>query len=260
MYGHRGIWHEGWKAVTNHEPGTSFDDEKWELYHLDADFAETRDLATERPAKLRELVERWWGEAGKYDVMPLDDRREILFRPLPNPHAIRAMRRFVFRPPLTRVPAECAPMFQDTSHRFDVRLECGGNGVLLAFGSAFGGFAFFIQNGRPVYVYNACGTLTYVEAAAVVPAGAATVSFAFAKDAPLAGSARIEIDGTIVAAGRIEGTLVRTSLAPFTIGRGTLPPVCERIDGSAPFNGTIREVACEVDDDGEHPVASLDID
>ena len=67
------IYHEGWKAVAYHEPGTDFEKDAWELYNLEEDFSECRNLAEDHPEKLREMVERWWREAGKYDVLPLDD-------------------------------------------------------------------------------------------------------------------------------------------------------------------------------------------
>src|SRR5262249_59271011 len=75
MLGHRGIWHDGWKAVTHHEGGQSFDDDQWELYHLADDFSEYRDLAREQPAKLEEMLKLWWAEAETHGVLPLDDRR-----------------------------------------------------------------------------------------------------------------------------------------------------------------------------------------
>ena len=53
MLGHRGLYHAGWKAVTRHDEGTDFESDRWELYHLDTDFSETKDLAAEHPAKLR---------------------------------------------------------------------------------------------------------------------------------------------------------------------------------------------------------------
>ena len=74
MYGHRAIYHDGWKAVTWHATGTDFDDDQWELYDIGSDFSESNDLASSRPEKLAELIERWWTEAGRYDVLPLDDR------------------------------------------------------------------------------------------------------------------------------------------------------------------------------------------
>ena len=51
MFGHRGIWSDGWKAVTYHAPGTSLDDDQWELYHLDQDYSECHDLADSEPAR-----------------------------------------------------------------------------------------------------------------------------------------------------------------------------------------------------------------
>ena len=77
MLGTRGIWQEGWKAVAVHGPTSGighFDDDQWELFHVDEDRAEADDLAAEHPDKLKQLIEVWFEEAGKYDVLPLDDR------------------------------------------------------------------------------------------------------------------------------------------------------------------------------------------
>ena len=46
-----------------------------------SDFSECRNLAEKNPEKLRELIERWWAEAGRNGVLPLDDRRAELWRP-----------------------------------------------------------------------------------------------------------------------------------------------------------------------------------
>ena len=48
MLGSRGIWHDGWKAVTTHPTISGwghFDDDTWELYHTDVDRSELHDLA-----------------------------------------------------------------------------------------------------------------------------------------------------------------------------------------------------------------------
>ena len=77
MLGTRGIWHDGWKAVAVHGPigGIgNFDKDAWELFHTDEDRSEAHDLAEQHPEKLKELVNLWFAEAGKYDVLPLDDR------------------------------------------------------------------------------------------------------------------------------------------------------------------------------------------
>src|SRR6202047_2813256 len=74
MFGHRGLWHGGWKAVAYHPPGTPFENDKWELFHLDKDFSEVEDLAAREPERLAELIKIWWREAEKHNVLPLDDR------------------------------------------------------------------------------------------------------------------------------------------------------------------------------------------
>src|SRR5262249_27259440 len=76
IHGNRGIWHPGWKAVTTPGlgGGTPFAADRWELYNLDEDFSEHDDLASAHPDKLTELVSLWWAEAGRYGVLPLEDR------------------------------------------------------------------------------------------------------------------------------------------------------------------------------------------
>ena len=94
MLGHRGIWHRGWKAVTHHESGTPFDDDKWELYHLDEDFSECNDLAAAEPKRLKEMVDLWWAEAERNGVLPLDDRgAAMLFRAAMRPGLPTSRRR-----------------------------------------------------------------------------------------------------------------------------------------------------------------------
>lgn len=73
LWGSRGIWHKGWKAVGMHVPGTDFDRDRWELYKVDNDFSESTDLAAQNPAKLEELKKLWWSEAAKNGALPLLD-------------------------------------------------------------------------------------------------------------------------------------------------------------------------------------------
>lgn len=75
LWGSRGIYHKGWKAVAFHTPGTSFDADRWELYHVAEDFTESTDLAGRHAAKLKELQDLWWDEANKYGALPLLEAR-----------------------------------------------------------------------------------------------------------------------------------------------------------------------------------------
>jgi arylsulfatase A-like enzyme len=71
LWGSRGIWHSGWEAIGIHKPGTSFDRDRWELYHAETDFSQSVNLASQYPAKLEELKKLWWSEASKNGALPL---------------------------------------------------------------------------------------------------------------------------------------------------------------------------------------------
>src|SRR2546423_77816 len=82
MMGHRAIYHDGWKAVcpwpgpSFAQAGRGFGEELtatdlarleatgWDLYHVAVDFSESHNVAAAHPDKLREMVARWWTEAG----------------------------------------------------------------------------------------------------------------------------------------------------------------------------------------------------
>ena len=77
MLGTRGIWENGWKAAAIHAPISGaghFDEDKWQLYHVDEDRSESKDLAAEHPEKLQALIDAWFVEADRNFVLPLDDR------------------------------------------------------------------------------------------------------------------------------------------------------------------------------------------
>src|SRR5262249_12126 len=91
MFGHRGLWHRGWKAVSFHPSGTPFENDKWDLFHLDRDFSEVDDLATKEPQRLDDMIKLWWGEAEKHNVLPLDDRFGPRFPRTPRVSTARAI-------------------------------------------------------------------------------------------------------------------------------------------------------------------------
>lgn len=260
MYGHRSIWHDGWKAVTAHTPDTPFDLDNWELYHLDEDFSETHDLAKTHPDKLRELVERWWAEAGKYDVLPLDDRRDILFKPRPKPDSPRARSRFVYYPEISPVPAEAAPLTQDVSHRIAVEIAEAGEGVLVAFGSSAGGYVLYVKDRRLVYAYNYCGEITRLVSTSEIPPDCRSLAFVFRKTGMLAGEGELFMDGVSAGKATFAPTLIRISLAPMFIGRSGLPPVVDDYAGEFAFSGRLERLVFELGDDREIVPPNGDVD
>ena len=108
MFGHRGLWKDGWKAVAYHPTGTAYEADVWELYHLEQDFSETEDLALSEPERLEALKAEWWAQAERCKVLPLDDR----FGPriVENASRFHGQRRnFVFHAGMGHLPTDVAP-------------------------------------------------------------------------------------------------------------------------------------------------------
>jgi len=253
MLGDRGVWCDGWKAVARHTKGTDFEQDRWELYHIDEDFSENVDLATQHPDKLRELVEMWWSEAGRYDVLPLDDRdRERTAASL----RATSRQRYVYRAGMARIDRLSAPNIANRSYRIlaDIDVADGRTeGVLFAAGGRFGGYALFMQAGRLVHEYN-CGDnrRMVAESPGLIPPGRHRVGFSFRKTAPLAGNGTLLVDGETVA------TVVMQGMWPLLpnatgahCGRDDGSPVSERYACPFSFTGRIGEVVVELDDDQE---------
>jgi len=168
MNGCRAIYDNGWKAVTFHaappghpadgvgDPNLPFMDDRWELYDLTADFSETHDLAATYPDKLQEMIALWFSEAGKYGVLPLHARQLKGLRPKPYPE------RDIFRywQDTTRIDNEAALNVRMRPFSVLARVtipQGGGEGVLIAQGGRFGGWSFFVQDGRLHFEHNYLG-------------------------------------------------------------------------------------------------------
>jgi arylsulfatase len=181
MFGHRGVWHDGWKAVAYHWPGTSFDDDPWELYHLDADFNENHDLAVSEPERLAALQELWWEEAAANQVLPLDDRFGERFAENAARHA-GTRTNFTFWSGMGHVPSDVAPDLRSRSYEIIAHVNPSGStgdadGVLLAHGDATSGYSLFVRNGHLVHDLNIGGTHQIVTSESPVPSTATTLGF-----------------------------------------------------------------------------------
>jgi len=163
MLGSRGLWENGWRAAALHAPLTGkghFDEDRWELYHVDKDRAESKDLAKKYPEKLKALIKAWFVEAKKNLVLPLDDRTalEVLNTERPSEEPLRE--RYVYFPGTAPVPEGVAVNCRGRSYKIlaDVEItdpDCSG--VIFAHGSRFGGHALFIKDKKLYYVYNFLG-------------------------------------------------------------------------------------------------------
>jgi arylsulfatase len=252
LLGDRGLWYRGWKAVAKHERGQPFEADRWELYHLDADFSESRDLAAEQPERLRELIERWWAEAGRYGALPLDDRE---YERVAASVAARARQRSVFYPGMARIDRFSAPDITDRSYTITAEVtipESGAEGVLLASGARFGGYVLYVRGGHLVYEYAFSERERFVvRSDGPLPTGDLRLGYAFRRTGPKQGT------GTLLVNGQPAGTLAIPKTWPVVAVTAGL--LCGRDGGSAvsvaytlpfAFTGTLRRVIVELDGDG----------
>lgn len=264
MYGHRALWKDGWKAVAYHQRGTSYADDRWELYRVEDDRSECHDLADAEPAKLRELIDAWWSEAARYDVLPLDDRNVFSDRSAGSlrPGSPRNRRRYVYFGDMGHIPTETGPLTMNRSYTITARVHrrADDEGVLLANGNVDSGYVLYIKDRRLVHDYNYHGRHTVVTSDREVPTGECELRFDFVM-APgpgpeghigAGGSGQLVIDG--VPAGRRE--IARTlpfliSFEGLDVGRDRLSPVSDAYAGEFPFTGTIHNVTIDLHDDGE---------
>jgi arylsulfatase len=217
MLGCRAIYHDGWKAVTfkpsgrmyddGIDPDAPFDDDVWELYDKRNDFAESVDLAAQEPERLAELVDLWWAEARRNDVLPLDNRPLAAFAEArPTPADGRG--RFVYRPGGAPVPERVAVNVRHRPHSITASVvvpdEGPVEGVLLALGSVLGGFSLYLLDGVLVYAHNLVGTqLHRVSATRPVGPGAHRLRMEYTPNADFSGVVRLLVDDEVVGDGTV---------------------------------------------------------
>ena len=163
MLGTRGIWEDGWKASALHAPLTAkghFDKDEWQLYHVEVDRSESKDLAKENPEKLKDMIKAWFEEAEKNNVLPLDDRTALELISVERPTGEPPRDRYIYYPNTAPVPEGVAVNVRNRSYKIlaDVEItDANCSGVIFAHGSRFGGHTLFIKDRKLHYVYNFLG-------------------------------------------------------------------------------------------------------
>ena len=236
MLGSRALYHDGWKAVVFHalpgprasydgsDPDVPFDEEPWELYDLRADPSETTDLAASHPERLREMIELWWREAERHQVLPLNHE--------PGRHGDTRHRRvrYEYRPGIGAIPAAMAPNLRNRSHRIIAEVRVGDAGIdgwLCGDGGATGGYGAYVRDGRLHYTHNFLGLHAFTTVAEVpVPRGEHRLRVEFTATGRFRGDVALYYDDLPVGAGHVPATVpVFYGLSGFTVGyvRGTSP-------------------------------------
>jgi arylsulfatase len=259
MLGSRAIWADGWKAVTWHKKDTSWDEDKWELYHTDEDFTEVNDLASKQPDKLKELIGLWEGEAKKYNVLPLDDRRYERTADPSRPVAALQKDKYVFYPGTSILHPLAAPQLLGNAHTITAFVEipeAGAEGVLACSGGEFGGWSLFLKDGKLHYVHNYLKLEEFeVSSAMPLPPGKHTLAVQFIptgkslKPDIFTGDITLFVDGE--AADELKNIKVAGQYSAVTgygllIGRNTGTPVSHEYNPPFAFTGKLDKVTIEM--------------
>ncbi|WP_421108413.1 arylsulfatase [Streptomyces sp. NEAU-S77] len=264
MFGHRAIWHDGWKAVAFHQRGTSFDEDQWELYHHDTDFSECNDLARERPEQLQKMIARFWVEAGKYDVLPLDDQGFAYRAKIPRPGSPRMRTTFTYYPGMAHLPIAAVPPVMNRAHRITAHVDratASDEGVLVSLGSISSGYVLYVKDNRLVYEYNFLGTRYTVTSEEELPTGPAELTFEFVKTGDMRGVGHLSVSGRPVGSEDIPRVLPHfLGWQGLDIGRDTLSPSSPSYEGEFAFTGTLKKVVFTVapDEEGTEPFERID--
>jgi arylsulfatase len=273
MFGNRGVYVDGWTAVTRHSipwqmfaERNPFNEDVWELYDTNTDWTQARDLAAEMPDKLAELQRQFIIEATRYGVLPLDDRvaERIVPAVAGRPSLIKGDTQVLF--PGMAMGENNVLDIKNKSYAVTANVLLpakNAQGVIIAQGANFGGWAIYAHEGKLKYIYNFLGLNLYeVETQDTLPSGDHQVRLEFAYDGGglgKGGTATLYLDGQRIAAGRVEHTHAAVFSADSTalVGNKTGAPIGPdlKIEGN-PFNGTIKGVQIDLKLSDDHHYVS----
>jgi arylsulfatase A-like enzyme len=265
MFCNRGIYHQGWTAVTRHgipwlmvgHEKPAFDDDVWELYDTSTDWTQCKDLAKENPDKLAALQRLFLIEAAKYNVLPLDDRSIERFLPEVSgrPTLVQGNRQLLYGG-MGRLSESSVVGIKNKSHAVTAEIEVpegGAQGVIVAQGGSIGGWSLYLMNGKPRYCYNLLGIQRfYVDGDKKVPEGTHQVRMEFDYAGPgrgKGGDVTLYVDGVKSGEGKVEATAAIIFSADDTcdVGRENGAMVADDYPVPNTFTGEVNWVEIDVD-------------
>jgi len=274
MLSTRGIWHDGWKAATEHGPMINrghFDQDRWQLFHTDTDRAEAHDLAEKHPDKVKELASLWLAEAMAYDVLPLNDYSVTGIHALEYKTQPPADGRYIYYPDTTEVPEASAARTLGASFKIlaEVEFSADSQGVVVSQGSRFGGYTLFVKQGQLCFVYNFLGIHPEQALSVAMPGpGRHVVGVGFVKASvteknEALGQLTLYVDNKAVAEGAFRTQVGHYSLAGegLAVGYDSGDPVSSAYGPGFRFRGgriakVVYEVGTDAHQDPERRLAA----
>ena len=259
VFSNRAIYDRGWMASARladpwEANRAALDPDKvtWELYNLDKDFSQSRDLARREPVRLEAMKQLWWDEAARNNVLPLDWRagERLAGR------GSDTRTSFTLYPGTIGIPEPNAPNIRNRSWTISANgsFTPGDNGMLITQGGGTGGWAFYLRDGRPVFDYNLGLVAHYrIEAPVALPAGTKSLVARFdyegktPRERGLGGILTLLADGKEIASGRLERTLssVFSLSEGLDVGADFGSPVGD-YPFPSPFTGKLDEVRVDL--------------
>jgi len=260
MFGSRAIYHDGWVAAAppvhppwiltlEQPPSDVMNGFKWELYDVNKDWTQAKDVAASMPDKLRDMQQLFTLEATKYQVFPLDDTRLgrfIAHKPSYSPD--RTV--FTYSGELSNVPfpeTGSAPSLLNRSYTITAEIEipqgAGTEGMLVTDGGRFAGYGFYLLQDQPVFTWNLVGLerVKWQGKEKLAP-GKHTLEFDWKYDGPglgKGGTGTLKVDGKTVDNHPMPRSLPITLMwdETFNVGLDTGTPADDR-DYQVPFKFT----------------------
>ncbi|MCJ7436885.1 MAG: sulfatase-like hydrolase/transferase [Acidimicrobiia bacterium] len=164
MLGNRSLYHDGWLATTVHPPLSgwgNFMADEWELYDLEHDRSQTKNLAAQEPERLETLKALWFYYAGIYQGFPLDDRSALEQVLAERPKGGPDRTRYTYYPGIADVPESAGVAINGRSYTIaaSVQLDSAdAEGVLYAHGGVAGGHSLYVKDKKLRYTFNWLGS------------------------------------------------------------------------------------------------------
>ena len=265
MFGNRAIYHDGWLARVVHrapwrdDVENSLQDDVWDLYNVAEDFSLTNNLASKNPEKLKEMQELFKQEAIANNVYPLDDRLYERFNAAlaGRPDLMGDRKSLTLSDGMTGILENTFINEKNNSKTITANVQLKGNdrGIILTQGGKFGGWALYMDAGKPAYTYNWFGLESYtVTSPEAINKKNAEIKLQFDYDGGGTGKgglATLYVDGEKVAEGRVDKTQPAVYSADETadVGKDESTQVADKVFKDvkdSDFTGYVTQVTIRI--------------
>jgi arylsulfatase A-like enzyme len=255
-----GIYSDGWWAGYRTEGDEQLGPDlqsrsAWQLFDLNADFSQSRDLAASQPQKLADLKTLFSAQAQQHALFPIKRARALRSDQI----AMEPPGRYVLYPGTERYSDWGFPNIRRRSWSMTAHVELppdGGSGVIVNQGGRFAGWGLLLQDGVPNFIYRRDiddASLLRLRTTTPLPPGTHEIAVRFDYEPPAqfggpdAANVTMAINGTQVAQGRVDATVRFAFMYQgAAIGHSTGSPLLDEYSGPFAFTGKIDRVEFEL--------------